>query len=107
MKEGLRELGRVEGNESRLSIATPGRARDKLFELAKELVHLNVDVIVAGPGAAALAAKQAATTIPIVMVAAVDHVGTGLVASLARPSANVTGLTFEVAHEQVAKTWNS
>jgi putative ABC transport system substrate-binding protein len=69
-----------------------------------ELVRLKVDVIVTGPGSAvARAAKGATTTIPIVMVALVDPVGQGLVASLARPGGNVTGLTFDVTREQAGK----
>jgi len=66
---------------------------DRLPDLATELVRLNVDVIVLPSTQPALAAKQATTTIPIVMAAASDPVETGLVSSLARPGGNITWLT--------------
>src|SRR5215510_1949486 len=66
---------------------------DRLDELAADLVGLKVDVIVCASTAAALAAKRATTTIPIVMVNSADPVGAGLVASLARPGGNVTGMS--------------
>lgn len=89
----LRELGYVE--DSNLTVEprwTEGKS-DRLAELATELVRLNVDVIVTFQTPAALAAKQATKTIPIVMAAAADPVATGLVASLARPGGNVTGMS--------------
>ncbi len=93
----LRELGYVEGTnlsvESRWADANP----DRLPDLAGELVRLNVDVIVTFLTPAALAAKQATKTIPIVMASAADPVGSGLVASLARPGGNVTGLSGATA----------
>ncbi|MCK7495221.1 MAG: hypothetical protein MZW92_32080 [Comamonadaceae bacterium] len=73
------------------SRAGPKAIDDRLAELVAELVRLNVDVIVTFQTPAALAAKRATTTIPIVMAGAADPVGTGLVASLARPGGNVTG----------------
>jgi putative ABC transport system substrate-binding protein len=104
IKEGLRELGWVEGKQIKFEYRYAGGALDKLSEFAAELVRLNVDVIVAGPGnGPSIRAKRATTTIPIVMVAVVDPVSNGLVASLARPGANVTGVTFEVTREQVGK----
>jgi putative tryptophan/tyrosine transport system substrate-binding protein len=75
---------------------------DRLAGLAAELVALDVDVIVAGVTQASLAAKAATRTIPIVMVAVADPVGTGLVASLSRPGGNVTG-TSTVSAEVVGK----
>ena len=103
-KEGLRELGWVEGKEVKFEYRYAGDQIDKLTNFATELVRLKVDVIVAGPGnGAAIAAKRATTTIPIVMVMVVDPVSNGLVASLARPGANVTGLTFDVTQEQAGK----
>jgi ABC-type uncharacterized transport system substrate-binding protein len=72
---------------------------DRLPALAAELVRLQVEVIVAPGNPVVLAAKKATTTIPIVMPFAVVPVETGLVASLARPGGNVTGLTFDVSTE--------
>jgi putative tryptophan/tyrosine transport system substrate-binding protein len=103
-KEGLGKLGWVEGKQIEFEYRYAGGNPDKLSEFATELVRLKVDVIVAGPASgAAIAAKRATTTIPIVMVAVTDPVSSGLVASLARPGANVTGLTFEVTREQAGK----
>jgi len=89
----LRELGWAEGKnivmERRFSEGKPERLRD----LAAELVRLNVDVIVTSQTPPAQAAKNATTTIPIVMIVG-DPVGTGLVASLARPGGNMTGLSL-------------
>ena len=92
-RRGLRELGYVEGQNIALELRwTEGKA-DRLGDLAAELVRLNVDVIVAPGGVAARAAKQASMAIPIVMVAVSDPVDEGLVASLARPGGNITGLS--------------
>jgi putative ABC transport system substrate-binding protein len=103
-KEGLRELGWAEGKQIEIEYRYADGHLDKLSEFAAELVRLKVDIIVAGPGdGAPNAAKRATTTIPIVMVAVSDPVSNGLVASLARPGANVTGVTFEVTREQAGK----
>jgi putative ABC transport system substrate-binding protein len=91
---GLRELGWIEGK----NILFEGRFAENRLErlpgLAAELVSLDVDVIVAFGTLAPLAAKRATTTIPIVMMNAGDPLGTGLVASLARPGGNVTGMSL-------------
>ena len=89
-REGLRQLGYVEGQNVSVEYRVTGEVA-RLPELAAELVRLKVDVIVAAGTPAAQAAKQATTTIPIVMLGVGDPVGTGLVASLARPGGNVTG----------------
>ena len=93
-RQGLRELGYVEGQnvaiESRWAEGKDERYRD----LAADLVRLKVDVIVAVGGAATKAAQQATTTIPIVMSLANDPLGSGLVTSLARPGGNVTGISL-------------
>jgi putative ABC transport system substrate-binding protein len=103
-KERLRELGWVEGKQIEYEYRYAGGNLDKFSELATELVRRKVDVIVAGPGSRPIIeAKRATTTIPIVMVAVTDPVSSGLVASIARPEANVTGLTFEVTREQAGK----
>ena len=76
------------------SIDGPKVRYDRLPELAAELVKLNVDVLVTASTPGALAAKQATSTIPIVLAAVGDPVAAGIVASLARPGGNLTGLTF-------------
>jgi len=94
LREGLGELGWIEGK----NLAFEGRYAeddlDRLPLLAAELVSLDVDVIVTSGTLAPLAAKRATSTIPIVMAGAGDPIGSGLVASLARPGGNVTGLSL-------------
>ena len=93
--QGLRELGYVEGQNLVMVRRDAEGQLDRLPALAAELVRLPVDVIVTTGGVPATrAAMQATTTIPIVMAEAGDPVGTGLVASLARPGGNVTGLSL-------------
>ncbi len=89
----LRELGYVEGQNIVIEYRWAEGRAERLPDLAAELVSLKVDVIVAGGTPAPLAAKHATGTIPIVMAAAGDPVGSGLVASLAKPGGNVTGLS--------------
>ncbi len=91
--QGLRDLGYVEGKNILIERRYSEGRFERLPELAAELVRLKVDLIVAGAAPEARAAKQATLTIPIVMVAAGEAVEVGLVASLARPGGNVTGLT--------------
>ena len=91
--EGLAALGYVDGKTIAIEyLYTEGKS-DRLPELAAELVRLKVDLIVTETGVAALRAKDATQTIPIVMEGSADAVTQGLVASLARPGGNVTGLT--------------
>jgi putative ABC transport system substrate-binding protein len=92
--DALRELGWIEGKNVAFERRYAENRPERLPELAAELVRLNVDVIVAIGTLAPLAAKQATTNIPIVMAAAGDPVGTGLVLSLARPGGNVTGMSL-------------
>ena len=96
-QEGMRERGYIEGQnlviEARRAPPEAEDQVDRLAELAAELVRLPVDVIVAVASAAPLAAKAVTSTIPIVMGTSADPVGAGLVASLARPGGNVTGLS--------------
>ncbi len=89
-RQGLRELGYVEGQNIAIEFRSAEGKWERLPDLAAELVRLKVDVIVVNTPAA-LAAKQATRTIPIVMAVSSDPVGDGLVASLARPGGNVTG----------------
>ena len=91
---GLKELGWTEGKNIVFERQYAENNLDRLPELAAELVRLDVDVIVAFGTLAPLAAKQATSTIPIVMTAAGDPIGSGLVASLARPGGNVTGMSL-------------
>jgi putative ABC transport system substrate-binding protein len=93
-RQGLRELGYVEGKNVQLEIRWGEGKLDRLPALAAELVQLKVDVIVAVTSPAVWAAKQATRTIPIVMPTSSDPVGDGLVASLARPGGNITGLSM-------------
>ena len=92
----LRELGWIEGKNIAFERRYAENRLDRLPALAAELVDLKVDVIVAAGTLAPLAAKRATTTIPIVMTAAGDPVGSGLVPNLARPGGNVTGLSLMV-----------
>jgi putative ABC transport system substrate-binding protein len=92
-REGLRASGYVEGQTVLIECRGGPRTGAALAESVAELVHLKVDVIVAEGTAWTLAAKRATATIPIVMVYVADPVGSGLVASLARPGGNVTGLS--------------
>jgi ABC-type uncharacterized transport system substrate-binding protein len=92
--EALRALGWIEGKNVVFERYLADNRLDRLAEIAAELAHLNFDVIVTVGTLAPLAAKRATATIPIVMQAAGDPLGSGLVASLARPGGNVTGLSL-------------
>src|SRR5262245_16732113 len=93
-RQGLRELGYVEGKNIVIEWRSYEGKMDRLPVLAAELVRLKVDVIVPGGSSDIRAAKEATSTIPIVMLAgAGDAVASGFVASLARPGGNITGLS--------------
>jgi ABC-type uncharacterized transport system substrate-binding protein len=102
-RQGLGELGWVEGQNLVVEYRFAEGQHDRLPELAAELVRLKVDLIAAGPTPPALAARNATRTIPIVMTAVGDPVRLGLVTSLARPGGNVTGVSFDVGLEVFAK----
>jgi putative ABC transport system substrate-binding protein len=102
-RQGLRELGWVEGQNIAIEHRLAEGKLDRLPHLAAELVRLKVDVILATSSPPAVAAKNATRTVPIVMATSADPVGQGLVASLARPGGNVTGLSFSVGLEVVGK----
>src|SRR5262245_33547577 len=91
LRAGLRDLGYVEGHNLVIEARWAEGAFDRLPALAAELVRLNVDVLLTAGTPAIRAAKQATTTIPIVMVTSGDPVAFGFVASLARPGGNITG----------------
>src|SRR5207253_2187555 len=94
LRQGLRDLGYVEGQTIALEVRWDEQHPARWPDLATaDLVQMHVDIIVAGTTAAALAAKQATSTIPIVIASSADPVGAGLVASLARPGGNLTGLS--------------
>ena len=103
MRQGLRELGWVEGQGIVIEARFAEGRYDRLPGLAADLVRLKVDLIAAVGAAAAKAAKNATQTIPIVMISVGDPVGLGLVASLARPGGNVTGLAFSVDFDTYGK----
>src|SRR5213082_863810 len=92
LRQSLRELGYVEGRDIVLEFRDTAGSSERADELALELVGLKVDVIVAAFPAAVLSAKRATATIPIVMMNTPDPVQLGLVANLARPGGNITGL---------------
>src|SRR5262249_33884164 len=92
-RQELSKLGRVEGKNITIEYRFAEQKSERLPELAAELVRLKVDLILVIGTPPALAAKRATTTIPVVMATAGDPVGSGLVASLARPGGNVTGLS--------------
>jgi putative ABC transport system substrate-binding protein len=101
-QQGLRDFGYTEGQNITIERRFADWKLDRLPDLAAELVRLKVDVIVASSTPPARAAKQATSTIPIVVVAMGDPVGDELVANLARPGGNVTGMT-SLGSELVAK----
>src|SRR5260221_3869781 len=93
LRAGLRDLGYLEGKNIAIEFRWAEGKYERLPELAAELVRLPVDVIVTHGTPAALACKQATTTIPIVIAAAGDVAAAGMVASIARPGGNINGST--------------
>ena len=92
-RQELSKLGWIEGKNITIEYRFAEQKLERLPELAADLVRLKVDLIVVAANPPALAAKKATTTIPIVMTTTSDPVGVGLVASLARPGGNVTGIS--------------
>lgn len=106
----LAEAGYVEGKSVLIERRFAEGRVDQLAWLADDLVRQRVDIIIAQSTPAALAAKQATSTIPIVVTSSGDAVGSGLVASLARPGGNVTGMSFlgtEIAPKQVQLVYDA
>ena len=102
-RERLREIGYVEGQNITIDYRLFEGKVERLPELAAELVRLNCDVIVTTGTEAAEAAKNATKTIPVVMAFGADAVKRGIVADLARPGGNITGLT-NMGAEHIRKT---
>jgi putative ABC transport system substrate-binding protein len=102
-RKGLRQLGWIEGQNTAIEVRYAEGKQDRLPGLAVELVNLKVDLIFASATPAALAAKQATTTIPIVIGFVADPVGSGLVPRLAHPGGNITGWTHLAGLELNAK----
>ena len=100
---GLRELGHIPGKSVIIEYRWANGRLEQLDELARELVQFPVDVLVAPTTSAALAAKRATSTLPIVFATLTRPVELGLVESLARPGGNVTGLTYHISPEIVGK----
>jgi putative ABC transport system substrate-binding protein len=95
-RSGLRDLHYVEGENIAIQFRWADEDYDQLAHLAAELIGLNVDILVTHGTPGSLVAKRATTTIPIVMVHSGDPVAAGIVASLARPGGNLTGMTYFV-----------
>ena len=100
-RQGLRELGYVEGRNITIEYRWAEGKPERMRELAEELVKLKVDVIMAPSSIYTGAAKRATSTIPIVFMSHADPLGTGHVASLARPGGNATGLTIMMTETNV------
>ncbi|HEY7167539.1 MAG TPA: ABC transporter substrate-binding protein [Candidatus Binatia bacterium] len=101
-QRGLRDLGYIEGKNILVEYRYPGTSLDQGPGVIAELIQLKVDVLVSSSAGAIRAAKEATTTIPIVIVSAFDPVETGLVDSLAHPGGNITGIT-RLTHELSGK----
>jgi putative ABC transport system substrate-binding protein len=102
-RQALDELGWIDGKDVIIETRFANGEVDRLPALAKELLSLNVDLIVAGASASTRASKTATSTVPIVMLASADAVGERFVASLARPGGNITGMTFLAGPEIAGK----
>jgi putative ABC transport system substrate-binding protein len=102
LTQGLRDLGYIEGRNLSLEVRYAEGRTERFSSLATELINLKVDVLVAASTPAALAAKQATTTIPVVMAAVGEPLQVKLVNSLAHPGGNITGLSL-IAPELAAK----
>jgi len=103
--QGLTELGYVEGKNVKLEARFADAHVERLPKLARELIRLKVDVLVAGSPAAAAAAKKASTTVPIVFAGVGDPVTTGIVSSLSHPEGNVTGVAIGVGGPALGGKW--
>jgi putative tryptophan/tyrosine transport system substrate-binding protein len=103
-QQGLRELGYVKGQNLLVEYRAAEGKPERFPDLFGEILHLKVDVIVTGSLPAALAVKKSTSTTPVVVAASGDPVGAGVVASLARPGANITGLSL-ASEETFGEKW--
>ena len=104
LEDGLRERGYGVGQNLLIDHRFADGQPERLTQLMADLVRLNVDVLVVGLNPVAIAARQATSTIPIVMAIATDPINAGLVKSLARPGGNITGLSADTGPELAGKT---
>ncbi len=104
-RQALGELGYVEGRNVIVDLRFAEGRPERLPGLVAELISLKVDVLVAASTISAMAAKRAITTVPIVFVGVIDPVASGLVANLARPGGNITGVTFGIGGAGFAGKW--
>ena len=103
LRKGLRELGYIEGQNLVLEYRWDGGHAERFPELAAELVRLKVDLIVTRGTPAVLAAKSATTTIPVVMAASGEPLGVGVIAGLAHPGGNITGLSASTSEAELKR----
>ncbi len=103
LRQGLRDLGYIEGQNIIIEYRFAERKYDRFPRLAAELVSLNPDVIITSTTPGVRAAKKATTSIPIVVGSAGDLTKRGIIASLARPGGNITGMTFHSKPERISK----
>lgn len=104
-RQGLREAGHIEGKNIILEVRSAEGKSERLPQLIAELLSLKVEVIVAASTPGALAVKKATTTVPVVFGGVLDPVGSGIVASLARPGGNITGVTFGIGGAGFGGKW--
>src|SRR5947209_288491 len=102
-EEGLRKLGYRDGENVAIEIRFANNEMERLPTLAADLVGVGVDIILTGYNPVTVAAMKATTTLPIVTTGCIDPVDTGIVASLARPGGNVTGLAVDAGGEILGK----
>jgi putative ABC transport system substrate-binding protein len=104
-RQGLAELGHVEGKDVILEMRFADGRQDRYPELVAELIKLKMDVIVTGSAPGAIAAKRATSTVPIVFTGVSDPIAAGIVTSLARPGGNITGATYGIGGTAIAGKW--
>lgn len=104
-RQGLRELGYVDGKNVIIEARFAEGRNERLPELVAELLRMKVDVLLAGSTPGALAAKKATTTVPVVFAGVTDPISAGIVSSLARPGGNITGAAVGAGGVGFAEKW--